>query len=206
MRCRLLLRMFAVSVCLSRVSTRLHCTKMAKRIEILFGIRLLGAQGTLCLTGVLITSFHTQREREIRCSLRQITLASCYLYIAYEKEVNVSCFHTSDGSQLVSSAAYVHGSNVRARQYWGDSNYSSWIDYSNVLPTGLLQRYYVFAQPTGQTANIGTAIARIQIWREIPRKSYRYAFQLVWERRILVLPCNSTHGALHEVATSEEAE
>jgi len=38
MRCRLLLPMCAVSVCLSRGSTRLHCAKMAKQIKILFGM------------------------------------------------------------------------------------------------------------------------------------------------------------------------
>jgi len=40
MRCRLLLPMFAVSVCLSvrqsRGSTRLHCAETAERIKILF--------------------------------------------------------------------------------------------------------------------------------------------------------------------------
>jgi len=43
MRFRLLLPMFAVSVCLSRGSTRLYCAKTAKQNNILFGVNTLGA-------------------------------------------------------------------------------------------------------------------------------------------------------------------
>jgi len=43
MRCRLLLPMFVVSVCLSRGSSRLHCAKMAaEQFKMLFGVNTLG--------------------------------------------------------------------------------------------------------------------------------------------------------------------
>jgi len=94
-----------------------------------------------------------------------------------------------DGSLFLSSDGTLYGSDVRQRSYWGGDFYSAWLDYSNSLPAGLLQRFYVFAQPAASTAGIGTAISRIQIWRPSPSKSLRRAFQLVWQRRILVLPC-----------------
>ena len=105
-----------------------------------------------------------------------------------------------DGSLIVSSSSRVYGSDARERRYWGGGDYSAWIDYGNSLPAGLLQRFYVFAQPTADTKRIGTGVSRIQVWRQRSNfKSYNRAFQLVWERRVLVLPCNSTHGALHVV-------
>jgi len=106
----------------------------------------------------------------------------------------------ADGEILTSVEDGVYGSDVRQRADWGGADYSAWIDYSNSLPPGLLQRYYVYAQPTSNTDSIGTAISRIQIWRQSPSLSIR-AFQLVWQRRILVLACNRTHGALHAVNT-----
>ena len=101
----------------------------------------------------------------------------------------------------MSSYGHLYGSDVRERSYWGGEGYSAWIDYSNALPAGLLQRFYVFAQPAANTDSIGTAISRIQIWRQIPSRSLRRTFRLVWQRRVLVLPCNGTHGALHSVFT-----
>jgi len=95
----------------------------------------------------------------------------------------------ADGEILTSVEGGVHGSDVRQRANWGGADYSAWIDYSNSLPPGLLQRYYVYAQPTSDMDNIGTAISRIQIWRPILSLSSRRAFQLLWQRRILVLPC-----------------
>jgi len=100
----------------------------------------------------------------------------------------------------MSSDGGLYGSDVHSRQHWGDGDYSSWIDYSHPLPPGLLQRFYVFAQPTANTKNVGTAVSRIQIWRHSLSKS-QHAFQLVWQRRVLVLACNSSHGALHAVIT-----
>ena len=105
----------------------------------------------------------------------------------------------ADGELFASVESGVYGSDVRERSYWGGGDHSAWIDYSNSLPPGLLQRYYVYAQPTLNTDNIGTAISRIQIWRQVRSRSSRHAFQLVWQRRVRVLPCNVTHGALHEV-------
>jgi len=103
----------------------------------------------------------------------------------------------------VSTESGVYGSDVVERSYWGGGDYSSWIDLTNSLPPGLLQRYFVFAQPTADTNNVGTAVVRIQIWRQInsPAQSLspRRAYQLVWQRRVLLLPCNATHGALHAV-------
>jgi len=93
----------------------------------------------------------------------------------------------------------VYGSDVLERSYWGGGDYSSWIDYSNSLPPGLLQRYYIYVQPTAYTDTVGTAIVRIQIWRQSRWQSSRTAFQLVWQKRILALPCNKSHGALHVV-------
>ena len=97
---------------------------------------------------------------------------------------------------MVSSDSGIYGSDVRERSFWGGGDYSSWIDFSNALPPGLLQRYLVFAHPTEHTDTIGTALVRIQIWRQRLSKSTRRAFQLVWQRRVRVLPCNWTHGAL----------
>ena len=113
--------------------------------------------------------------------------------------ITMVCVCLPDGSLLLSPYDGIYGSDVRKRSYWGGDSSTAWIDYSNSLPAGLLQRFYVFAQRTYDTEIIGTAISRIQIWREIPLKSSRRAFQLVWQRRILVLPCNITHGAFHAV-------
>ena len=109
---------------------------------------------------------------------------------------------------------HLHGSDVFERSYWGGGDYATWLDYSNSLPPGLLQRYYVYAQPARHTDNVGTGIARIQIWRptavvesqsqlpyQSPPRQRRAAFQLVWHARVLLLPCNATHGALHAVRT-----
>jgi len=101
-----------------------------------------------------------------------------------------------DGEIYTSIENGVYGSDVRERSYWGGGDYSAWVDFSNSLPPGLLQRYYVYAQPTSNTDVIGTAISRIQIWRQTRTPAFRRAFQLVWQRRVLVLPCNRTHGAL----------
>ena len=110
-----------------------------------------------------------------------------------------------DGACYTSAEIGIYGSDVLQRSYWGGDFYSAWLDYSNSLPAGLLQRFYVFAQPAASTAGIGTAISRIQIWRPSPSRSLRRAFQLVWERRILVLPCNRTHGALLTVRLLTES-
>jgi len=102
----------------------------------------------------------------------------------------------ADGIREVSRDKGIYGSEVRERSYWGGGQYSAWIDIGNSLPAGLLQRYYVFAQPAADTKHIGTAMARIQLWRPTASRSSRSAFQLVWQRRVLVLPYNRTHGAL----------
>jgi len=52
MRCCLLLPMFAVSVCLSRGRSRLRCAKMAKQINMLFGVNTPG--GSWYMTWVLM--------------------------------------------------------------------------------------------------------------------------------------------------------
>jgi len=41
------------SVCLSRGSSRFHCTKMAKQVKMLFRVNTHGAQETLCSRWVL---------------------------------------------------------------------------------------------------------------------------------------------------------
>jgi len=66
------------SICLSRSSTRLHCVKTAERINILFGVNTLGGLRNIVLDRG--TDPPTARERVIRCTLCQITLASC-LYL-----------------------------------------------------------------------------------------------------------------------------
>ena len=106
------------------------------------------------------------------------------------------CVIYAGGACYVSPENGIYGSDARERQYWGGGDYSAWIDYSNSLPTGLLQRFYVFAQPTADAKRIGTAVSRIQIWREKRSRSWKRSFQLVWEKRIRVLPCNGTQGAL----------
>jgi len=111
----------------------------------------------------------------------------------------ITSVSNADGEVYTSTESGVYGSDVHVRSYWGGAGYSAWIDYSNALPAGLLQRFYVFAQPVANTDSIGTAISRIQIWRQIHSRSLRRAFQLVWQRRIVVLPCNRTHGALSTV-------
>jgi len=100
----------------------------------------------------------------------------------------------------------VYGSDVFERSYWGGGDYSTWLDYSNSLPPGLLQRYYVYAQPAQHTDNVGTGVARIQIWRQSRPPSpvsARRAFQLVWQARVLLLPCDALRGALHTVTDSK---
>jgi len=109
------------------------------------------------------------------------------------------------GSLSLSSDGGLYGSDVRERAYWGGGDYSAWIDFSNSLLPGVLQRFYVFAQPSADTNNIGTAVSRIQIWRQSPSTPAGRAFQLVWQRRVLMLPCNSTVGALHAVCTSHHS-
>jgi len=111
----------------------------------------------------------------------------------------VLCRLHTDDACYTSIEAGIYGSDVRERAYWGGGDYSAWIDFSNSLPPGLLQRFYVFAQPTAQTDVIGTAVSRIQIWRQSPSTPTRRAFQLVWQRRVLVLPCDRNLGALHVV-------
>ena len=114
----------------------------------------------------------------------------------------ISAFRTAvmshaGGVCYTSIARGIYGSDVVERSYWGGGDYSSWLDLTNSLPPGLLQRYYVFAQPSAHTDNVGTAVVRIQVWRPVP--SAHRAFQLVWQRRILLLPCDHNHGALHTV-------
>ena len=122
------------------------------------------------------------------------------LYINKSLRVGTRCDVCVDGAVYVSVGNGVYGSNVRERAYWGGGDYSAWIDFSNSLPPGLLQRFFVFAQPTANADRIGTAVSRIQIWRQSSWKTSRRAFQLVWQRRVLVLPCNRTHGALRTVS------
>lgn len=111
----------------------------------------------------------------------------------------------TDGASYLSTENGLYGSDVRQRAYWGGGDYSAWIDYSNSLPPGLLQRFYVFAQPSADTKKIGTAVSRIQIWRQTPSTSSLRAFQLVWERRVLVLPCDRLRGALRTVGDLRHA-
>jgi len=51
MRRRLLLRMIAVSVCLSSGSTRLHCAKKSEQIKMLFGVSTPGGPRNIVLDG-----------------------------------------------------------------------------------------------------------------------------------------------------------
>jgi len=62
-------------VCLSRHSTRLHCAKMAEQIKMLIGVNTFWGLWNTVLRGG--PDNPTARGRRIRCSLRQITLASC---------------------------------------------------------------------------------------------------------------------------------
>jgi len=66
------------SVCLSRGSTRLHCAKTAEQIKMLFGVNSLGSQENIVLERS--PDLPSARKMGIRCSLRHITLASCYHY------------------------------------------------------------------------------------------------------------------------------
>jgi len=71
------LRCLSVSpsvVSLSCGSTRLHCAKTAERIRIVFGVNTLESPWNVLLHG---SPDSQQRGTGIRCSLHQITLASC---------------------------------------------------------------------------------------------------------------------------------
>jgi len=76
MRCRLLLPMWAVSVCQSASrAAQLGLTVQKRLNESRSWVNTVGGPRTLCKTGVL--TLHSE-GRKIRCSLCQVTLASCF--------------------------------------------------------------------------------------------------------------------------------
>jgi len=63
----------SVACCVSLSETRLRRAKTAERIEVLFALKTLGAEGTFYWTG----GPNPQWLGGIRCGLRQITVATC---------------------------------------------------------------------------------------------------------------------------------
>ena len=71
----------------------------------------------------------------------------------------------------------------------------SWIDFETTLPTGILEKYFIYIHNVSGEET--TTRIRLQIWR--PLDIINYQFQLVWSRTVEV-DIREQRGILYTVS------
>jgi len=108
-----------------------------------------------------------------------------------------------DGTLLVTPGSFLYGNDVIPRNETVTTGFMrTWIDPNRLLASGVLTRYYIYANPASQYGPIvqySPSVTRIQIWRP-EQSSSRPQFTLVWERRVRLN--TTTHGMLYTVTTT----
>ena len=88
---------------------------------------------------------------------------------------------------------FLYGNDVLERNHTDDQGFmKTWIDPNRLLVSGVLSRYYLYANPSDRPGTEddlpSPSVTRIQIWRPVTGEQSpgRPEYTLVWERRVLL--------------------
>ena len=128
-----------------------------------------------------------------------------WLYCNVMWTLNTTCGeHVLSGQRITfryQGEGELYGNNVQLRPaYLPTSANRSWIDINHPLPTGVIERYFIYVHNVTSLDPQSRRIS-LQLWRPIDITVLK-TFRLVWMQLVQVLRPGHDIGAMYSVRTS----